>query len=104
MRRSVLCAARLLLRSSACSRRQCADLVRGLDLPTTRPSTASHSSLPIPALLPRYRLVAEVGLEPTRPCGHRILSPARLPVPPLGQQERGTIHTFFARATRFSGG
>jgi hypothetical protein len=22
------------------------------------------------------------GIEPTRPCGHRILSPARLPVPP----------------------
>src|SRR5438128_1624104 len=25
----------------------------------------------------------KVGLEPTRPEGHRILSPARLPVPPL---------------------
>jgi hypothetical protein len=23
------------------------------------------------------------GVEPTRPCGHRILSPARLPIPPL---------------------
>ena len=23
-----------------------------------------------------------VGVEPTRPCGHRILSPARLPIPP----------------------
>lgn len=31
-------------------------------------------------------LVAEVGLEPTRPCGHRILNPARLPIPPLGQR------------------
>ncbi len=29
------------------------------------------------------KLVPEEGLEPTRPCGHRILSPARLPVPPL---------------------
>jgi hypothetical protein len=28
-------------------------------------------------------LVLEEGVEPTRPCGHRILSPARLPVPPL---------------------
>ena len=27
--------------------------------------------------------VPEEGVEPTRPCGHRILSPARLPVPPL---------------------
>ena len=25
----------------------------------------------------------KVGIEPTRPFGHRILSPARLPVPPL---------------------
>ena len=29
----------------------------------------------------------EVGLEPTRPCGHRILSPARLPIPPLRRAE-----------------
>jgi hypothetical protein len=28
-------------------------------------------------------MVLEEGIEPTRPCGHRILSPARLPVPPL---------------------
>src|ERR1700719_3775660 len=27
-------------------------------------------------------LVLVEGIEPTRPCGHRILSPARLPVPP----------------------
>jgi hypothetical protein len=27
-------------------------------------------------------LVPGIGIEPTRPCGHRILSPARLPVPP----------------------
>src|SRR5439155_4852189 len=25
----------------------------------------------------------KVGVEPTRPFGHRILSPARLPIPPL---------------------
>jgi hypothetical protein len=28
-------------------------------------------------------VVPEVGVEPTRACAHRILSPARLPVPPL---------------------
>src|SRR5208282_3394890 len=28
------------------------------------------------------RVVLVEGIEPTRPCGHRILSPARLPVPP----------------------
>ena len=27
-------------------------------------------------------LVPMVGVEPTRPCGHWILSPARLPIPP----------------------
>ena len=29
-------------------------------------------------------LVPQTGLEPVRPCGHRILSPACLPVPPPG--------------------
>ena len=28
-------------------------------------------------------MVRKVGLEPTRPFGHRILNPMRLPVPPL---------------------
>lgn len=27
-------------------------------------------------------MVRVVGLEPTRPCGHQILSLARLPIPP----------------------
>jgi hypothetical protein len=30
-------------------------------------------------------VVPEEGLEPTQPCGYRILSPARLPIPPLRQ-------------------
>ena len=29
--------------------------------------------------------VPKGGLEPPRPCGQRILSPVRLPIPPLGQ-------------------
>lgn len=29
-------------------------------------------------------LVPKAGLEPARPCGHLILSQARLPIPPLG--------------------
>jgi hypothetical protein len=32
-------------------------------------------------LINKYEMPAE-GLEPTRPCGHWILSPARLPIPP----------------------
>src|SRR5262245_28100113 len=38
------------------------------------------------ANLSAFAAVAEVGLEPTRSCEHRILSPARLPVPPLGRR------------------
>src|SRR5438876_6853969 len=36
------------------------------------------------------KMVPENGVEPSRPCGHRILSPARLPVPPLGHCKRIT--------------
>ena len=32
-------------------------------------------------------LVRETGLEPVRPCGHRILSPGCLPIPPLPQHK-----------------
>ena len=45
-------------------------------------------SLPLSPAPHSSAWVAEVGLEPTRPCGHRILSPARLPIPPLGQGRR----------------
>src|SRR3990172_9282342 len=34
-------------------------------------------------MVPRFPPMPEVGVEPTRPEGHGILSPARLPVPPL---------------------
>ena len=34
--------------------------------------------------LREVKLVPEVGVEPTRPQGHWILSPARLPVSSLG--------------------
>lgn len=27
-------------------------------------------------------IIPAAGVEPARPCGHRILSPARLPIPP----------------------
>lgn len=43
----------------------------------------------------RLILVPGVGLEPTRPEGHRILSPTRLPVPPPGQgcaARSGRVH------------
>jgi hypothetical protein len=31
--------------------------------------------------------VPKVGIEPTRYCYHRILSPARLPIPPLRREQ-----------------
>ena len=37
-------------------------------------------------------LLPEVGLEPTRPCGHGILNPARLPIPPLRRLLFSTIY------------
>src|SRR5262249_4742495 len=36
-------------------------------------------------------MVPEVGLEPTRPCGHGVLSAASLPVPPLRHEYRLVI-------------
>ena len=36
-------------------------------------------------------MVPRVGLEPTRPKGHRILSPARLPIPPPGHSSNLNI-------------
>ena len=36
-------------------------------------------------------LVPKVGIEPTRCCHHRILNPARLPVPPLRHHPRQCI-------------
>ena len=40
------------------------------------------------------KMVPENGVEPSRPCGHRILSPARLPVPPLGHIGRIALPDF----------
>gem|GEM_PF-4283659 len=36
-----------------------------------------------------FLLVGEEGIEPSRTCVHRILSPARLPIPPPAQ----VVHT-----------
>src|SRR5690348_8416336 len=38
-----------------------------------------------------FLLVGEEGIEPSRTCVHRILSPARLPVPPPAQKLPGAI-------------
>ena len=45
------------------------------------------------------------GLEPTRPCGHWILSPARLPIPPRRHQRKVIVQSIerssnFNRASR----
>ena len=51
---------------------------RNLRTSVKRVSTAQRGSA-------RMNSVAEAGLEPARPNGHRILNPERLPIPPLGQ-------------------
>src|SRR5216683_1686442 len=56
-------------------------------------SSLQRSNAQRPTLNVQIDLPAE-GLEPTRPCGHWILSPARLPIPP---RRRGQEHTHFAR-------
>ncbi len=33
------------------------------------------------------KMVGGKGIEPLRPCGHQILSLARLPVPPLARED-----------------
>ena len=35
------------------------------------------------------QLIPAAGVEPARPCGHWILSPARLPIPPRRQVKLG---------------
>ncbi len=44
-------------------------------------------------------MVPETGVEPVRSCLHRILSPGRLPVPPLGQIKKPTLFTEITVAT-----
>jgi hypothetical protein len=46
------------------------------------------------------KLVRKGGVEPPRPFGHRILSPARLPVPPLSRRKHANLH----RSTVIFGG
>ncbi len=48
----------------------------------------SPTDLPI-HISQRKKVVPEAGLEPARPKGHWILSPGRLPIPPLRHQRRG---------------
>src|SRR5262249_7063763 len=49
-------------------------------------------------------VVPEVGLEPTRPCGHGVLSAASLPVPPLRHVLLGEAHPIIVDRARRSGG
>ena len=49
----------------------------------------------------KLRLVPKAGIEPARYCYHRILSPARLPVPPLRQSNRMVSPGRFERLTHW---
>jgi hypothetical protein len=77
------------------------DSLRHKDQLPDAPGAASPGS--------KKRKVPEEGLEPTRDCSHWILSPARLPIPPLrhvvlaypeaGEPKRGSAN-WFARLSR----
>src|SRR4030042_6367833 len=57
-------------------------LVGGVIEECPRPAARRPKPVPPPWTGSGKRLVPGGGVEPSRPCGHRILSPARLPVPP----------------------
>ena len=59
--------------------------LRGADL-NHRPPGYEPDELP--TALPRD-MVPETGVEPARDCSHGILSPGRLPIPPLRHKGRG---------------
>ena len=58
----------------------------------------SYPSSIHPALSNRW-VVPSVGVEPTRPCGHLILSQARLPVSPRGILFKNQYITSFLGAS-----
>lgn len=67
----------------------CASRVRPDSYPTLRQPAhplhpARQARVPNHPALPGCLVVPPVGVEPTRPCGHLILSQARLPISPRG--------------------
>src|SRR4030095_13123206 len=48
-------------------------------------------------------MVRKEGLEPTRPFGHRLLRPARLPVPPLSRARTNRSNVAYAAAQLAAG-
>ena len=48
-----------------------------------RPPACKAGALPTELWTHIWKLVPKAGIEPARYCYHRILSPARLPIPPL---------------------
>ena len=51
-----------------------------------------------------WRMVPRKGLEPSQPCGHRYLKPARLPIPPPGQVSSGEVAVSKGRGARRQAG
>jgi hypothetical protein len=50
--------------------------------------------------IPADQKIAKVGLEPTRPEGHKILSLARLPIPPLGRSVPDLVGETMVKRTK----
>src|SRR6202162_5420789 len=65
-------------------------LFRGPEDAETRPlGPGSEFNLALRPLLKKSGVVPRAGVEPARPCGHRVLRPPRLPVPPPRRGRNG---------------
>ncbi len=60
------------------------------------PATSGLWPDELPAALPREILVPETGVEPARDHSHGILSPGRLPIPPLRRFFRSLLEAYLA--------
>lgn len=97
------CGAGTYVRCASASCKNCPLLMRRSRVRVSPPSTDVLPAESGPQILrSQKRKLAKVGLEPTRPCGHWILSPARLPIPPRRLSCRDESLTDFKRNARDS--
>src|ERR1035438_3050231 len=61
-----------------------------------RPDSRTHCGVSL------LEMVRGTGLEPARPCGHWLLRPARLPIPPAPRVESGDSKFSHTKRKRLS--
>src|SRR5438874_6766523 len=86
--------ARLLLHRHNLNRKRAARRVRK---PSIGDAGKCVNVAPLRILNSTSILVRKGGVEPPRPRGHRILSPARLPIPPLPHERHPALGSLFWR-------